>query len=223
MGRIGNGHAGVAHATKFHVMKRDLLAWCVRLLTGARLSSDPEGNDITRVYYANHSSHLDFVVIWAALPSRLRERVRPVAAADYWARGAARRWLAQRVFRAVLIPRERIKPSDDPIGKMAAELEQGNDLIIFPEGTRSPDGHVGEFHSGLHALALKHPQSALIPVYLENLNRILPKGEFLLVPVMGNATFGPPCEGPHDGESRRDFLRRARSALLELSSHPPDT
>jgi 1-acyl-sn-glycerol-3-phosphate acyltransferase len=204
-------------------MIRNALALLIRLLTGVRLINDTARPGPPRIYYANHSSHLDFAVIWAALPACFRRRVRPVAAADYWERGPLRRWLAGRVFKAVLIPRGRVTRDDDPIGKMTAVLDAGNDLIIFPEGTRSLDGQVVEFRPGIHALARRYPQAELIPVYLENLNRILPKGEYLMVPLMGNAIFGPPCAGPRTDESRHDFLVRARTSLLDLSvtSHPP--
>ena len=203
-------------------MNKAPLACLVRLFTGVRRVADPGGEARPSVYYANHSSHLDFVVIWAALPGRLRDRVRPVAAADYWQAGPLRRWLAARVFHAVLVPRGKLCRGDDPVGLMAAVLAEGGDLIVFPEGTRSEDGVVGTFRSGLHALAMRHPDARLVPVYLENLNRILPKGEVLLLPILGSATFGPPCDGPREGESRHDFLIRARAALLALSRHPED-
>ena len=204
-------------------MIRGLLAWLIRILTGVRLLHSSPGPPGPHIYYANHSSHLDFVVIWAALPAAMRNRTRPVAAADYWARGRFRNWLATRVFHAVLIPRGVVRREDDPIGHMIAALDAGSDLILFPEGTRSADGKVAEFRPGLHVLAHRYPHAALVPVYLENLNRILPKGEFLVVPLMGNAIFGPPCEGLREGESRRDFLARTREALLELSRHPHES
>lgn len=205
-------------------MIQNIIALFVRLITGVHLIQDHRRPTSTRIYYANHSSHLDFVVIWAALPSCARKRARPVAAADYWNRGPIRRWLAETVFKAVLIPRGKVTRHDDPISLMSTVIEQGSDLIIFPEGTRSQDGKVADFRSGIHALAKRHPQAELIPVYLENLNHILPKGEFLIVPIMGNAIFGSPCERPQKGETRHDFLVRARESLLALSTNlPPPT
>jgi len=190
-------------------------AFLVRLITGVReihgLPDSPHG----RVYYANHSSHLDFVVIWAALEPHLRAKVRPVAAADYWEKGPIRRWLAKNVFRAVLIPRGKITKANDPIGAMTAVLDAGDDLIFFPEGTRGDGQRVGEFRPGLHAMARHRPGVELMPVYLENLNRILPKGEFLFVPLMASATFGHPCLGPEDGCPKAEFLKHAREVLLE--------
>jgi 1-acyl-sn-glycerol-3-phosphate acyltransferase len=200
-------------------MIRDLIALLTRVITGVRMIHDPHAGGPPRIYFANHSSHLDFVVIWAALPRHFRHRARPVAAADYWEGGPVRRWLACKVFQAVLIPRGKITRDDDPIGRMTTVMEEGHDLIIFPEGTRSTDGKVAEFRAGIHSLARRHPEAELIPVYLENLNHILPKGEYLMVPLLGNAIFGPACPGPMAGESRHDFLARAREALLHLASH----
>lgn len=197
-------------------MIRDFIAFLARLVTGVHRITEQRMDGPPRIYYANHASHLDFVVIWAALPGYFRHRVRPVAAADYWERGAIRRWLANRVFRAVLIPRGKMTRDDDPIGKMIDAMENGCDLIIFPEGTRSADGKVADFKPGIYSLAKHYPQAELIPVYLENLNHILPKGEFLIVPVMGSAIFGPVCHGPQEGESRQDFLVRSRGCLLAL-------
>ena len=191
-----------------------------RIVTGVHMINDPARQGPPRIYYANHSSHLDFVVIWAALPAHHRHRVRPVAGADYWERGHIRRWLANRVFKAVLIPRGKVTREDDPIGKMTAVMEHGCDLIIFPEGTRSTDGKVADFKPGIHSLAKHCPMAELIPVYLENLSHILPKGEYLMLPLMGNAIFGPVCPGPQPDESRHDFLVRSRAALLSLAVHP---
>lgn len=202
-------------------MLHAVLAGLIRLVTGVRLAHDLPPPGPPRIYFANHSSHLDFVVIWAALPGKYRKRTRPVAAADYWERGPVRRFVATRVFHAVLISRGKITRADDPIQHMIDAMDAGSDLILFPEGTRSPDGQVAEFRSGLHVLVRRHPQAELIPVHLENLNRILPKGEILFLPIMGNAIFGPPCELPRDGETRHDFLVRARESVLSLHSTAP--
>ncbi len=196
-------------------------AFFIRLVTGVRQDPDVLLPKLSRVYYANHSSHLDFIVIWAALEPKLRDRTRPVAAADYWQKGRIRPWLATKVFNAVLIPRGKITRSEDPIGAMSAVLDAGSDLIIFPEGTRGDGNEVGDFKAGLLALARHCPGVELVPVYLENLNRILPKGEIFFVPLMANVIIGKPCEGPREGESKQDFLARAREALVELNSHHP--
>jgi 1-acyl-sn-glycerol-3-phosphate acyltransferase len=192
------------------------LASMCRLISGVTVEwhCDPR-SAAQRIYFGNHSSHLDFVVIWSALPPELRERVRPVAGRDYWERGALRRYVASRIFRAVLIERgcggsvsARVS-----VDHMVHEMGTRDSLIVFPEGTRSLDGEVGQFKSGLYHLARARPDAELIPVRLENLNRILPKGEALPVPMLSRATFEAPLHVAED-ESKEEFLARARSALL---------
>lgn len=199
-------------------MTRDVLALLVRLLTGVRVAPGVGAGARQRVYFANHSSHLDFVVIWAALPGPCRARARPVAAAEYWDCGAVRRRLARRLFRAVLIPRDAAHMRQaNPLDLMEHALDEGADLIVFPEGTRSATGRIAPFKPGLFHLAARRPGLELVPVFLENLNRILPKGERVPVPLVGNVSFGPPLAPPAAGEAKAGFLARARAAILELA------
>jgi 1-acyl-sn-glycerol-3-phosphate acyltransferase len=171
-----------------------------------------------RIYFANHCSNLDAPVIWASLPDELRAKTRPVAARDYWEKTPARRYLAHKVFRAVLIERSRVTHSNNPLAAMEAVLAAGESLIIFPEGTRSvdEDGEMNDFKPGLWHLARKHPEAELVPVHLENLNRILPKGEAILIPLLAAVTFGAPVRIA-DGEDKPTFLARARRAVAELN------
>lgn len=199
-------------------MTTTILAFLVRLATGVRLLHDLPEDGKRRVYFANHSSHLDFMVIWAALPALQRASTRPVAAAEYWEKGPLRRWLSSRIFQAVLIPRDLARMRhEDPLGKMLAALDDGADLIVFPEGTRSDSGEIGPFKPGLHHLISKRPDLVLVPVFLENLSRILPKGELFPLPLMGQAVFGHPIPAPTEGETKAAFLDRARDAVLQLS------
>jgi len=202
-----------------------LIAGLIRALTGARArwaGVDPVGADGAvrqRVYFANHRSHLDAPVVWASLPEPVRSRARPVAAADTWGRTVVHRFLARRVFRAVLIDRRRVSAhAANPLAGMGAALDGGDSLILFPEGTRSGDDDpaVAPFKPGLYHLARRHPEVELVPVYLENLNRILPKGDLLVVPLMAAVTFGPALPPPGEGEDRAAFLARARRAVAAM-------
>jgi len=198
------------------------LAWVSRLISGATVEwrSDPHA-DAQRIYFGNHSSHLDFIVIWSALPPRLRRCARPVAGRDYWEQTVVRRYLATHVFRAVLIDRgntgseNALAAARASIERMAHEMGSRDSLIVFPEGTRSLNGEIGPFKSGLYHLSRARPDVELIPIYLENLNRILPKGESLPVPMLSRVTFGPRLHTSVD-ENKDEFLARARTALLQL-------
>jgi len=168
-----------------------------------------------RVYFANHTSHLDAIVLWSALPAEVRCITRPVAAKDYWTAGPVRRYLSSRVFNALLVDRKKIKVHQSPVDLMIREIAHKYSLIIFPEGGRSSGPDIGQFKSGLYYLSKKRPDLELIPVHIDNMNRILPRGEFLPVPLLSCVSFGPPMWLERD-EPKTDFLRRAREALVRL-------
>ncbi|MGL6194063.1 MAG: lysophospholipid acyltransferase family protein, partial [Thermoguttaceae bacterium] len=168
-----------------------------------------------RVYFSNHSSHLDAIVVWAALPNHVREKTRLVAAKDYWDAGPIRRYISKKVFNAILIDRENVSIKNTPVKVMIDEIKDTHSLIMFPEGGRNAGEEIGEFKSGLYYLGKKRPDLELIPVYLDNTNRILPRGKTLPVPMLSRVVFGPPI-WLEEGERKDEFLRRARQAVLNL-------
>jgi 1-acyl-sn-glycerol-3-phosphate acyltransferase len=192
-----------------------ILAFVAKLLSGATVRwIDCQPDTCQRVYFANHTSHLDALVLWASLPKDVRLLTRPVAAKDYWEKGAIRRHMAQ-VFNALLIDRKKIKVHQSPVDLMLREIGDKFSLIVFPEGGRNPEGEMGEFKSGLYYLGKKRPDLELVPVYIDNLNRVLPRGEFLPVPFLSCITIGPPI-WLEKGEPKVDFLNRAREAVRRL-------
>lgn len=194
-----------------------LITGTARAITGARaLWQGCAPQPVQRVYFGNHSSHADFVLIWSSLPPALRRQTRPVAGADYWDRGGLRGYIIHRVFRGVLVDRERTDRSADPIAVMTGALDEGASLIIFPEGTRNPEEGLLPFKSGIHRLAQARPQVEFVPVWLDNLKRVMPKGKLLPLPILCTVTFGVPIK-LQEGESRERFLARTREALLALS------
>jgi len=239
-----------------------LMGWgllgVIRLLTGAQArwyGCPPKAEQ--RIYFANHQSHVDLVMIWAALPEELRSITRPIAARDYWANTPFKRWITTEVFNAIYVersggtprpapaPKERIEPSMHPLQPLASTtaavqpppalagdasatqegpdllaplveaLKSGDSLIIFPEGTRGHTGEPQKFKSGLFTLAQLFPDVVLVPAWIDNVQRVMPKGEIVPVPILCSVTFGAPIR-LEAGEERRPFLDRARSAVLAL-------
>ncbi len=187
----------------------------VRLLTGAQArwhGSPPKAEQ--RIYFANHQSHADLVMIWAALPEELRAITRPIAARDYWTKSDFKRWITTAVFNAVYVDRER-SGEQDPLQPLIDALAAGDSLIIFPEGTRGNAPDPQPFKAGLYNLALKFPEVVLVPAWIANVQRVMPKGEVVPVPVLCSVTFGAPIR-LEPGEERRAFLDRARDAVIAL-------
>ena len=192
-----------------------LLAFIARLITGAQghwKGCPPKAEQ--RIYFANHQSHLDWVLIWAALPRELRASTRPIAARDYWTAGRFKHWITREVFNAVYVSRQRTD-DQDPLGPLVEALRNGDSLVIFPEGTRSNQGLPQPFKSGLYHLAQQFPQVQLIPAWIDNVQRVMPKGEVVPVPILCTVTFGAPLT-LGEGEDKRDFLARARAAVMAL-------
>src|SRR5262245_303672 len=185
----------------------------IRLLTGAQArwwGCPPKAEQ--RIYFANHQSHADLVMIWAALPEELRSITRPIAARDYWTSSPLRQWITTAVFNAIYVDRAR-SGEQDPLEPLIDALDRGDSIILFPEGTR---GHAEEpqpFKAGLYNLALRFPQVVLVPAWIDNVQRVMPKGEVVPVPILCSVTFGAPLK-VEAGEERRPFLERARAAVI---------
>ena len=203
-------------------LSASIIAACARALAGPSVRwVNVRPSSRQRIYFANHTSHLDFVVLWSVLPRRVREKTRPVAAKDYWNSGLRKR-IAVNAFNAVLVERgarsaagDRTAAARNTMDMLLDAMGDQNSLIVFPEGTRGDGLEVGPFKSGIFYLWSKRPDVQFVPVYLSNLNRILPKGEVLPVPVISHVTFGAPLK-LEAHETKDTFLAKAHEAVCAL-------
>ena len=193
------------------------LATIARLITGAQghwYGAPPKAEQ--RIYFANHQSHFDWVLIWASLPRDLRTITRPIAARDYWTSSKLKHWITHEIFNAVYVSRER-SADEDPLEPLMEALRNGDSLVIFPEGTRGNKPEPAAFKAGLYHLAEAFPEVQLIPAWIDNVQRVMPKGEVVPVPILCSVTFGAPLT-LQAGEDKRAFLDRARTAVVALRS-----
>jgi 1-acyl-sn-glycerol-3-phosphate acyltransferase len=187
----------------------------IRVLTGAQArwyGCPPKAEQ--RIYFANHQSHADLVMIWAALPQELRAVTRAIAAKDYWTKTPFKQWITTAVFNVIYVSRDR-SAEEDPLEPLLEALENGDSIILFPEGTRGHADEPAAFKAGLFNLSSRYPKAVLIPTWINNVQHVLPKGEVVPVPVLCSVTFGAPMQ-VEAGEDHRSFADRARRAVIAL-------
>ena len=176
------------------------LSALVILLTGAHSQPLPHLRARAaagRVFYANHNSHGDFMLIWVSLPRLLRRQLRPVAAADYWLKSPLRRFIALKVFNMVLVARQSGEPQAAVL-QMAEAMDAGADLLIFPEGTRSKTGELQKAEAGV-ALIAAMTDAPIVPVAILNTHRIFSNGG--LIPQL-RIMYGEPITFDGDRKSK---------------------
>lgn len=208
----------------FPIRMIDILAGVAKVLTGASgvwIDNKPEKKQ--RIYFANHTSNLDTIIIWSALPSNLRSITRPVAAKDYWNQPGIRQHIATKELNVVFVERNKETRTEDPLNPLRVALNEGYSLIIFPEGKRNAEVIPGEFKSGIYHLKQEYPHVEFIPVYLENVAKTFPRGAFFPLPIICKAFFGKEITfDVHENDSKEtkiDFLNHCRDKVINLIPH----
>lgn len=194
-----------------------ILRRAVQILTGHRslwIGCRPRLKQ--RIYYANHNSHIDFILLWASLPKEIRRKTRPVAGIDYWHKNKIRRFIIQNVFNGITV--ERDQKNTDPLFHVNTALQEGYSIIFFPEGTRNREQHDNllPFKSGLFHLAKQHSNIEIIPVWIANLNRVMPKGTFIPLPILSTVIFGKALDHINQTKEKTQFLQYAQIKLNAL-------
>jgi 1-acyl-sn-glycerol-3-phosphate acyltransferase len=198
----------------FFQLQRDALLALVRVIVGASVLAR-QAPPAHTVIFSNHTSHLDTLVLLAALPHAQRNRTRPVAAADYWNAGTIRRYMARRILNVVMV--DRAAGGAAALVPLEQALDEGWSLIVFPEGTRRQEPLPGPFKTGLFHLTKTRPTLALTPAYLENMYRVMPKGAPLPLPLLCRVRLGESMRNDA-GEDKDAFLTRAHAAVCELAN-----
>ncbi|CAA9264488.1 MAG: 1-acyl-sn-glycerol-3-phosphate acyltransferase [uncultured Acidimicrobiales bacterium] len=165
------------------------------------------------VFAANHASHLDTPLVLTSLPDRFRHHTVVAAGADYFFDTRLKAHLAAFLIGAV--PIDRHKVSRASAEQPARLLAEGWNLLIFPEGGRSPDGW-GHAHRGGAAYLGTRTGRPVVPVYLQGTRKVLKRGATWPTPSSTRVIFGAPLH-PADGESSRAFASRIERAIEVLA------
>lgn len=167
------------------------------------------------IFAANHASHLDTPVLLTTLPARFRHRTVVAAAADYFFDRSWKAVLWSFSLAAVPIDRSRVNRRSADV---AAELlEDGWNLLIYPEGGRSPDGWAQPFRGGAAYLS-RRTGCSVVPVHVQGTRDVLPKSDAARrvrrTPV--SVLFGAPLR-PEEGEDARRYAARIEAAVAVLA------
>jgi 1-acyl-sn-glycerol-3-phosphate acyltransferase len=166
------------------------------------------------ILIANHNSHMDTMALMSAIPSRFIHRVHPIAARDFFGGSLFSRILMRYLVNATLIRRDREDPKRDPIDDMDKMLKKQRSLILYPEGSRGITGKMSNFKRGLGYLVQRNPNINVIPVYLENIYKTLPKGKKLILPYNCSIKFGQPIK--FNSLEMEDILKTAEKEILKI-------
>jgi 1-acyl-sn-glycerol-3-phosphate acyltransferase len=165
------------------------------------------------VLIANHASHLDTISLLSLFPLAALGRIRPVAAADYFTRTPLMTWLSRTFINILPIERRKEDRTHDPLEVIRTALDRGESLILFPEGTRAVGAEMGRFKAGIAIIATDRPKIPIVPAWLGNMGRSLPKGEFIPVPFFCDVRLGSPL---HPTGTREEILAVLESAVRGL-------
>jgi len=196
----------------WHVM---LLRPLLRMVFGVNVSGRENLEHQERyVIIANHNSHLDILLLFYVLPVSHIRRTHVIADEAYFSRSRLVFLIVDFLCRPIWLTRGQLESRSDPLGHIKARLDAGDNLIIFPEGTRGTPGELLRFKSGIGRLVTQYPDIPVVPVFLTGPERALPKGSALLLPIWNNVIIGPAqkCSGTH-----REMTRLLHDVLTELA------
>jgi 1-acyl-sn-glycerol-3-phosphate acyltransferase len=196
--------------------------WYVRTYTRLKvegLATFPQEGPV--LIAANHSSHADTAVIFTSLPKVVRARFVAAAAQDYFFKGDALTTISRVLFNVIPIPRERAAREEDPLRHISRALREGYVVLFFPEGTRSKDGRMGPFRSGIGRLIAEFPGLPVLPTYISGTTRVMPKGKLIPRPAKVIVRFGTPLflkANPKQRRSWKDAADEVREHVVTLSA-----
>lgn len=165
------------------------------------------------VIVANHNSHLDTLVLMTLFKGQSFDKVRPVAAADYFFKNKFLAWFSSRVMNIIPIERKMTRDIKGLFQPMINALDDDGIIIVFPEGSRGEAEKLTRYKSGVYYMMRERPDVPIVPVFLHGLGKALPKGSFFFIPIIVDIFIGEPFKFNEDKKAFMDTLNAEMSAL----------
>jgi 1-acyl-sn-glycerol-3-phosphate acyltransferase len=167
------------------------------------------------IIIANHNSHLDTMVLMTLFKINLLPKIHPIAAADYFLKNRFLAWFSQQIIGIIPITRIGHDSQSDPLLPCYQALDNGEIIILFPEGTRGEPEKLSAFKKGISYLAEKYPHVPVVPIFMHGLGKSLPKGEYLLVPFFCDIYIGDALKWAGD---RANYMQDLHISFENLHS-----
>lgn len=167
------------------------------------------------VIVANHNSHLDTMVLFSLFPLSKVHKLRPLAAADYFLRNKFMAWFSLNIIGIIPIARDGSQSRQELFAPCHAALDQGDIIILFPEGTRGEPEQASRPKKGIFHLVKDREDTPVIPVVTHGLGRALPRGEALFVPFNCDVVIGEPLPRVENSEAMLENLALTYETLLQ--------
>lgn len=203
-------------------LRRSLLAVCIRPIARLLIGMHTTGVEHLpktgpAIIAANHNSHIDTLVLLCLFPAKTLDILRPVAAADHFMANPISSWFSRNIVGIIPLKRKPVH-GVDILAEAKEALDNGQILIVFPEGTRGNPEEMAPFKAGIARLADHCPDAPIVPIYIQGAGRALPKGEALFVPMNVSAYVGEAVKWQDD---RQEFMEELRAAVLALKAQAP--
>ncbi|EGK12430.1 lysophospholipid acyltransferase family protein [Kroppenstedtia eburnea] len=166
------------------------------------------------ILVANHNSHLDTLVMMTLFPLRMLNRIRPVAAADYFLKNRWLAWFSLNIMHIIPLRRKGGQKNRDLFQGITTALAQGDLVILYPEGSRGEPERLQKYKSGIYHLARECPDVPIYPIFMHGLGKALPKGDPILVPFFCDVFVGEPFRWQED---RQAFMEELNLRMAELA------
>lgn len=191
-----------------------------KLMTGADLTGREHlPSKGPAIVAANHTSHVDTLLMLSIFPAVAISKVRPAAAADYFLKDPVVGWFSRNIIGIVPVARDKVRTEGEDVLRPALDaLARGEIVVVFPEGTRGDGDELSRLKNGVARLAEAYPDAPVIPVWIQGAGRVLPKGEVVPVPMTCAVLVGPPI---HWQGRRTAFMDALRQGLQSLKDDAP--